>query len=122
MSIDDAISMEPVKEKLRNLREYMPNHKDITYVFGVYLAEGLIPQLSPKEFSYIAVLTLHGLSENINLNGSTGQHIGSKLMGHSLATYAQLWAQVPQIAKAVCPEDFAKSVRDVCEEINAEFP
>ena len=41
MSLEGAISTEPIKEKLRNLRQYMPNQKDTIYDFGAYLADRL---------------------------------------------------------------------------------
>ena len=39
MSLEGAISMEPVKEKLRNLREHMPNEDEIIHHLGAHLAD-----------------------------------------------------------------------------------
>ena len=37
------------------------------------------------------------------------------LVGHHPQIYRYLSWQVPRIAEAVCPEDFAKSVAEFCE-------
>jgi hypothetical protein len=113
MSIDEAISMEPVKEKLRNLREHMPDQQDETYAFGAYLADRLNPKLVPMGFNMAAELTLYDLEKGVD--GFSGQPINSVLVGYPSMVYDLLRTQVPQIAEAVCPEDFAKRVKDFYE-------
>ena len=123
MPIDEAISMEPVKEKLRNLREHMPNcmpnFEDITYDFGAYLADRLNPKLVPQGFNLAAELALYDLQKGVN--GFTGQPIRSNLVGYPPMIYGILRTQVPEIAEAVCPKDFARGVRDFYEKVNAKM-
>ena len=104
-----AISTEPIKKKLKSLREYMPDQKDIVYDFATYLADRLYPKLVPEGFSTIAELALYDLQKGIN--GFTGQPIKSSLVGYPSMVYRLLRIQVPKIADAVCPEEFAQGVR-----------
>ena len=119
MSIDEAISMEPVKEKLKNLREHMPEQDDTIYSFGAYLADRLNPELVPQGFNMAAELALYDLEKGVD--GFTGQPIQSRLVGYPSMIYGLLRMQVPQIAEAVCPEDFAKGVKDFYEQVNAKM-
>ena len=109
MSLEEAISTEPIKEKLRNLRQYMPNEQDELYEFGTYLAGRLNSRLVPSGFNMAAELALHDLQNGVD--GCTRQSINSKLVGFPPVMYILLRTQVPKIAEAVCPEDFAKGVR-----------
>ena len=119
MSLEGAISTEPVKEKLRNLRQYMPDQQDVTYDFGAYLADMLNPELVPQGFNMAAELVLYDLQKGVD--GFTRQPIRSKLVGYPLVIYGLLRMQVPEIAEAVCPEDFAKGVREFYEQVNAKM-
>ena len=119
MSLDESISMEPVKEKLRNLHDYMPGQEDLTYRFGAYLAERLDSELFPEGFNMAADLALYDLQKGVN--GFTGEPIRSSLVGYPSVIYSILRKQVPNIAKAVCPKDFASEVRDFYEKVNAEI-
>ncbi|MBS3150625.1 hypothetical protein J4425_02365 [Candidatus Woesearchaeota archaeon] len=119
MSIDGAISMEPVKEKLRNLREHMPDQQDVIYDFGAHLADRLNPELVPQGFNMAAELALYNLQKGVD--GFSGQPIRSRLVGYPSMIYGLLRMQVPQIAEAVCPEDFAKGVKDFYEQVNAKM-
>ena len=58
-----AVSTEPIKEKLRNLREHLPQQEDVTYDFATYLAERLNPKLVPEGFNMIAELALYDLQD-----------------------------------------------------------
>ncbi len=117
-TIEGAISTEPVKEKLRNLRQYMPDQQDVVYDFGAYLADRLNPELVPQGFNMATELALYDLQKGVN--GSTGQPIRSRLIGYPPVIYESLRMQVPEIAEAVCPEDFAKGVREFHEQVNAK--
>ncbi|PJE81236.1 hypothetical protein COU58_03555 [Candidatus Pacearchaeota archaeon CG10_big_fil_rev_8_21_14_0_10_32_42] len=118
MSIDEVISMEPVKEKLKNLRKYMPNQDDTIYDFGAYLADRLNPELFSQGFNMAAELALYDLQTGVD--GFSGQPIRSRLVGYPSMIYGLLSMQVPQIAEAVCPEDFAKGVKDFYEQVNGK--
>jgi len=110
MSIDTAIPMETVREKLRNLQQYMPRRGEAVYKFGKFLAEKLDSQLSPIGFSMTAELTLCDLEKGID--ALSNQPIRSKLAGCHPGVYNLLRVIVPDIAEAVCPEDFARDVRE----------
>jgi len=109
MTLDEAISMEPIKQKLRNLREHMPDCEQITYDFGAYLAERLEPQLSPGRFASVTVHMIDDLS--VGSDGDTQQRINNNLTGYPPDRYRALRKQVPEIAQAVCPADFAAKVK-----------
>ena len=119
MSSEEAISTEPIKEKLRNLRQYMPNQIDVIYDFGAYLADRLNPELVSQGFDMAAELVISDLQ--MGVDESTGQPIRSRLVGYSPVIYGLLRTQVPKIAEAVCPEDFAKGVREFYERVKAKM-
>ena len=110
MSIDEAISMAPVKEKLRNLRQHMPAQQEVIYDFGAYLADRLNPELFPQGFNTTAESALYDLQEGVDR--FTRQPIRSSLVGYPSTTYGSLRMKIPQIAAAVCPKDFAEGVKD----------
>jgi len=111
-----AISTEPIKEKLRNLKEHMPDQQDVIYDFAEYLADRLNPELVPEGFNMAMELALYDLQQGVD--GFTGQPIQSRLVGYPAPIYALLRMQVPEIADAVCPEDFAQGVRKMYDEVN----
>ncbi len=119
MSLEGAISTESVKEKLRNLKQYMPDRHDAIYDFGAYLADRLNPELVPQGFNMAAELALYDLQTGID--GFTRQPIRSRLVGYPPMSYGLLRMQVPEIAEAVCPEDFTKGVREFYEQVNANM-
>jgi len=55
------------------------------------------------------------------VDGFTGQSIRSRLVGYPPMIYELLKIQVPEIAEAVCPEDFAKGVREFYERVKAKM-
>lgn len=120
MTLDDAISMEPVKEKLRNLSQYMPGEEQVIYAFGTFLADRLNPELVPEDFNLTAQLTLCDMQKGID--GYSGKPIRSGMLtGYPSVIYRLLELRISDIADAVCPQDFAKDVRKCCEAIEAEL-
>lgn len=116
----ESISTEPIKEKLRNLSEYMPDQDETTYQFGRFLAERLgNDTILPMGFNMVAELGLYDLQTGID--GFTGEPIRSRLVGNPPMIYGFLRMIVPEIADAVCPEDFAKGVRKMYDEVNAKL-
>ena len=111
--------MEPIKEKLKNLREYMPEQEDLVYEFGAYLAQRLNPELVSEGFNMAAELALYDLQTGVD--GFTGKPLMNRLVGYPSAIYGFLRFQVPDIAKAVCPEEFAHGVREFQEKVNAKM-
>src|SRR3989344_4941338 len=71
--LEEAISMIPVKEKLRDLEKYMPKSDDTIHDFGRYLADRLNDRLVPEGFNLGAELALYDLQTGID--GFTGQPI-----------------------------------------------
>lgn len=118
MSLDNAISMEPVKEKLRNLHEYLPNENSILYDFAGYLADRLNPRLVPEGFVLAAELALYDLQTGID--GFTQQPVPARLQGYPSVLYAVLQMRVPEIAAAACPDDFGQDVAKVYAAIAAK--
>ena len=103
MSIDEAISTGPLIEKLRNLKQYMPDEEDVIYQFGAYLAGSLNPRrIVPHGFIVAAEFALDDLEIR---NRLVGCHYPPFL-------YTTLRAKVLDIAEAVCPEDFARGVKE----------
>lgn len=116
MEISDAISTEEMKTKLQNLKEHMPNEPQFTYDFGAYLATRLNPQLNPMGFNLAIQLTLYDLEKGVN--GFTGKPVPSSLSGMPNTVYIIMEMNIPRIARAVCPSDFADKVDQVYAEIH----
>ena len=116
MSLEGAISMEPVKEKLRNLREHMPNEDVIIHHLGAHLADYLNPTLVPEGFILATELAFYDMEKGVN--GFSGKQVSRKLSGYPLQLYAVLRLRIPEIVAAVCPEDFASKVNECYERIN----
>lgn len=119
MELEKAISTEPIKEKLKNLEKYMPEEEDTIYRFGEFLADRLNQQLNPLGFNMAAELTLYDLQRGID--GFSGQPIRNSLVGYPPMIYFLLRMRVPDIAKAVCPEDFAMEVENFQKEVDAKL-
>ena len=94
----------------------MPDEPQFTYDFGDYLATRLNPQLSPLGFNMTFKLTLYDLQ--MGVNGFTQKPVPHSLSGMPAAVYAVMGMDIPRIARAVCPPDFAEKVDQVYAEIN----
>lgn len=116
MGLENAISMEPIRAKLKNLREVMPNQEETLYTFGSYLADRLNPELVPAGFYMAAQIALYDLQTGVD--GFSGEPIQSNLVGCPPQVYANLNRFVPQIAEAVCPPDFAEGVKKMDTKVN----
>lgn len=64
-------------------------------------------------------LALYDLQQGVD--GFSGKPIQNRLVGYPSMIYGLLRMQVPQIAEAVCPEDFAKGVKEMYEQVNAKM-
>jgi len=115
MAEEKAIAMEPVKEKLRNLRTYMPKAHDGIYTFGQLLAERLNPEIVPDGFYLAAELLVDELQKGVD--GRSGKKIINSLTDNPPVVYWVLRREIPNIAKAVCPEDFAAGVKTAYDEV-----
>jgi hypothetical protein len=63
-----------------------------------------------------AELLLYDLQTGVN--GFTGQKINSSLVGYPSMTYTLIRTDIPTIAAATCPPDFAKGVLDMQDAVN----
>lgn len=113
MSLEQSISMEPVKEKLKNLPEHMPNKSQIVYDFGVYLADNLNLESIPDGFAIAAVMAIDDIKKG--KNRITGKPFSGSLNSMPSEYYDILRITIQQITEVVCPEDFAKDVKDFYE-------
>ena len=116
MALENSLSMEPVKEKLRALPDYMPKEDDTLYQFGAFLAERFHDSLVPEGFMMGAELALYDLQTGVD--GFSGQPIRSRLVGSPPMIYGLLRMRVPDIAEAVCPPEFAEGVRNMYDTVN----
>ena len=117
---EQALSMDEPKQKLAKLRELIPDAPDdLLYDFGRHLADYLNPQLVPIGFVMGCELALCDLQTGVN--GFTGKPIQSRLVGYPPMIYALLRMEIPRIADAVLPAEFAVSVKNHIEAINAEM-
>ena len=115
-----AISMNEPRQRLAKLEEIIPDAFDkILYVFGRYLVDHLNPRLAPMGFVMgceIAILNLQ-----VGVNEITGKPIPSCLVGYPPAIYNILHMEIPRIADAIFPLEFAENVRDHFETFNARL-
>jgi hypothetical protein len=117
--MSDAIQTDEIKAKLRDLKAYLPERDDVTYKFGSYLAERLEghPELLPMGFKMAAELALYDLEKGVN--GFTSEPIRSSLVGYPMM-YRLMSMEIPNIADAVCPPEFAKEVREFCDHVDEQ--
>ena len=117
---EQALSMDEPKQKLTKLEEFMPNApNDLLYDFGRHLAGYLNPQLVPMGFVMGCELALYDLQ--MGVNGFTGKPIQSRLVGYPPMIYVLLRMEIPRIADAVLPAEFAASVKNYIDQVNAKM-
>ena len=93
MTLEDQIPTEPLKEKLRNLYEYLPNKDQTLYDFAAYLADRIRnPNLTPQGFALTAQLALYDLGKGVD--GFTREPINNGLVGYPPMMYTLLGMQV----------------------------
>ena len=105
MTLEDAISTIELKQKLMNLNKVMLDATEPLYEFAKLLADKLGPTTSPVNFY---LLSSEQIYEDLN------RAIGSK--SKKLPTIIRM--QIPEIAEAVCPKDFADNVKEIYRQIN----
>lgn len=120
MMNEQALSMDEPKQKLAKLEELIPAApNNLLYDFGRHLAGYLNPQLVPMGFVVGCEMALHDLQTGVN--SFTGKPIRSRLVGYPPAIYALLLMEIPRIADAVLPTEFAASVKNHLEQVNAKM-
>ena len=117
---EEAISMDEVKQKLGKLKEFLPNaSNDLVYDFGHFLADYLNPRLAPEGFVMGCELALNDLQKGVN--GFTGKPINHKLVGYPPMIYRFISMEIPRIADAVLPVEFATKVKIFITKINTKI-
>lgn len=110
--MSDAISMDTVREKLKNLRESRPREDEYTYAFAEFLANRLNDKLNPQGFYMTMQIVLMDLQTGID--GFSGKPINNNLACLPPTMYAMLQLIfIDNIVDIVCPKEFAENVKDV---------
>ena len=106
--LETEVSPESIKEKLRNLQEYMPDGDNLLYKFGEYIADKLSPnRIIPEGFYMAAELALNDLQEDGGEN-------------YPPFIYALIGMKIPEIAESVYSKEFGEDVKELYEEIREE--
>ncbi|MDO8600462.1 MAG: hypothetical protein Q7R73_02450 [bacterium] len=120
---DQTLSMDEPKQKLIKLEELIPNDAScgLLYEFGRYLASRFnsYSQLVPAGFVLGCELALRNLQTE--RDGITGERPHGGLTGYPPEIYALLRAEIPRIADAIFPAEFATGVKTYIEGINAKM-
>lgn len=104
------------KKKLADLQEYLPSAIcRATYEFGEFLAEFLGSELTPAGFILGCNLALNDLRTGINSH--TGLPIQGNIAGYPEVVYGYLRSEIPAIADAVFPKEFAGNVKKQIKEL-----
>jgi len=103
-------------DKLRQLAEFLPEANPVLYEFSTLLANCLDQsrKITPLAFVFTASLLVKDLERGID--GFTGKPIRSKLVGYPQEGYRLLEIQIPTIARAIYPADFADNVDSIFQE------
>lgn len=119
MAEEKVLSTDEAKEKLAELEKHMPKASDeVVYKFGHFLAGRLNnPEIVPQGFVMACELALYDLQQGVD--GFSNKPIQSSLVGYPPMIYGLLRMEIPEIAKAVFPEDFAAEVKTMFDEVNA---
>lgn len=109
MSLESITETAPIIEKLNKLSNYLPNQKELVYRFGKVLAYelGQSKRLTPSGF-YLSFA--RALEDSMDREGGDPTE---------LLELGFLSSKLVDIAKAVCPEDFADGVREF-DELDSE--
>lgn len=110
MALENLISTESMKEKLKDLRKYLPEEDDFTCQFASYLASKLNPEIFPGGFNLAYVLAVADLKRG-GIYDTGNVKVPIDLVGYPNIIYVQLEMKILHIAEAVCPPEFAKEVR-----------
>ena len=115
-----ALSMDEAKQKLAKLEEFIPDAPDgLLYEFGLFLAGYLGPKLVPMGFVLGCELALHDLRAGVN--GFTSKPIQGRLVGYPPMIYDLLRMEIPCIADAIFPVEFAAGVKTFIEAVNQKM-
>jgi hypothetical protein len=112
MTIDDSlceVSVKEMNDKLKKLKHYFPKEEEIFYNYGKGLAEYIgETSLTPQGFLMANHLFLYDIAKGVS--GYAHKKLPENLIGYPPQIYTLLGMRTTDIAKAVCPPDFAAKV------------
>jgi hypothetical protein len=100
-----------IEDRLRNLKEYMPNQLAVIYEFGRLLADRVSPTTIPMGFIVAAELLIVDLESGVD--GFTNKPMNTNMVGYPPSFYQVVSSMVPDITKATCPPEFAQAVEQI---------
>ncbi len=117
---EQVLSMEEPRRKLRELEKFMPESVNrLVYEFGRFLADYIhSSELVPQGFVMATELALYDLQTG--KSGFTGESIENNLIGYPSMIYSLLRLEVPRIAEAVFPQDFANGVVEFINQVEED--
>ena len=115
-----AISMDSIKNKLKNLRNTNPGEDENIYIFAEFLANRLNGNLNSQGLYMTIQLSLMDLQSGID--GFSGEPIQNKLVGYPTTVYSILQLIfVDHIVGIVCTKEFAEKVKEVHKHVCYEM-
>lgn len=115
--VTEAISTVEIKEKLNNLKNYLPNAPETIWQFEYFLSGRLGKKILPEGFFMAASLALYDLQKGVS-GFYPYEKIKGPLVGLQPVIYELLSDWIPIIAKAVAPDPLAEKVQDEWNEIH----
>ncbi len=109
-------SVVEAKEKLADLKKWMPSANYRLVAFGSVLAGCLQDNLSPMGFVNSCGLALSDLAAGVDLR--TKKTISSPIVGQAESVYDALRSKIPEIARAILTEGFASEVQRYIDLLN----
>jgi hypothetical protein len=107
-----------IRDRLLRLREYMPGQQELVYSFGEYLADHINPDIVPLGFVMAAHLALYDIQQGVD--SRTNEKITGSLVGQLPLIYRLLEMEIPLIAKAIFPNDFADQAGEFVDAVNRQ--
>ena len=117
-SMETALPMKEAKERLSNIREYMPGADSFLAEFASYLATRLNPQLVPMGFVMACNLVIYDIQKSSSGGNHGHNPVPHRLTGQPPMIYGILDMYIDQLAEAVFPEEFATEVKAFHQEVN----
>ena len=117
MSGNKTQCMAEAKVKLMNLRQHLPGANDPMVAFGQFMSGRLNSYQTPDEFADACERALYDLVTGVD--SFSREKIVSPLIGYTPMIFALLRREVPGIAEAVFPSDFASDVKIAIDRMSA---
>ena len=100
--------MQPVKEKLRNLRKILPHEEEPLYAFARAMAERLNSTVTPQGFYLLGSVMVQEAYQGVR--GRETEPLLADLQGYEREFYANLQAAIVPLANVTCDKHFAIEV------------